>query len=216
MRHVTSVSVACGGHAGDAGSMERCILLAKRLGVGIGAHPGIAGEFGREEAKLSPREFELLLLHQLGGFHRLTQVHRIRLHHVKLHGALYHAVEANPALAEIYLAVVGNWFAGLPIYALAGGRVATTAPLLGLAIRQEFFADRAYRADGTLVARPEPGAVISSPAAIFRRVQRLQLDGGVETIDGNWVSLNAQTICVHSDSPNSIRLVQAAARALRR
>ena len=189
-------------------------MLAKRLGVGVGAHPGIAGSFGRGPVKVSPVEFESLLLHQLGGFHRLTQVHRVRLHHVKLHGALYHAVETDDVLAETYLRVVGDWFAGLPIYALAGGRIARLANRRGLQVAEEFFADRAYRDDGRLVPRAEKDSVIGDPSLIFQRVRRLLTDGKVETISGGWHPVRAQTVCVHSDSPNSMALVRAAARAL--
>ncbi len=214
MRHATSVNVACGGHAGDATTMERCVRLARELGVRVGAHPGVAGAFGRGEVKLTVNEFQTLLLQQVGALHRLTEVQRVRLHHVKLHGSLYHAVERDAALGRCYIESMGRGFGGLPIYALAGGRVAALGRRLGVAVWEEAFADRAYRSDGSLVPRDESGALLTRPAEIARRVRELRAGEGILTVDGSRLPLRPRTVCVHGDTPGAIRLLAAAARAL--
>jgi UPF0271 protein len=214
MRHATSVNVACGVHAGDAATMERCVQLTQKLGVRIGAHPGVAGAFGRAEVKLTGNEFQTLLLQQVGALHRLTEVHRVRLHHVKLHGSLYHAVERNVELGRCYVETLGRWFGGLRIYARAGGQVAALGRKLGVAVWEEAFADRAYRPDGSLVAREEPGALLTRPAEITRRVHELRAGRGILAMDGYRLPLRVRTICVHGDTPGAIRLLGAASRAL--
>ncbi len=214
MRHVTSVNVACGVHAGDATTMERCVLLAKGLGVRLGAHPGLAGALGRGEVRLTPSELRTLLLHQVGAFHRLTEVHRVRLHHVKLHGSLYHAVEHDPALGRCYVETIGRLFCGLPLYALAGGRVAALGRKLGVPVWEEAFADRAYREDGSLVPRGQPGAVLSDPAAAAARVRSLREHGGWTSVTGTLLKLKPRTLCLHGDTPGSVRLARVVRLAL--
>lgn len=216
MRHTTSVNVACGVHAGDAATMERCVRLARELGVRLGAHPGMAGAFGRGEVRLAPGEFQTLLLHQVGALHRLTEVQKVRLHHVKLHGSLYHTVERDAALGRCYVETVGGWFGGLPIYALAGGRIAALGQQLGVAVWEEAFADRGYRADSSLVPRDQPGALLSRPAEIAQRVRELKAGRGILAVDGSRLPLRARTVCVHGDTPGALRLLAAAARALGR
>jgi UPF0271 protein len=214
MRYATSVNVACGVHAGDAATMERCVRLARELNVRVGAHPGVPGAFGRGEVKLTAGELQTLLLHQIGALHRLTEVHQVRLHHVKLHGSLYHAVERDAALGRCYVETVGRWFAGLFIYALAGGRVAALGRQLGVAVWEEAFADRAYRPDGSLVPRNEPDALLTRPAEIVRRVRELREGRGILAVDGSRLPLRPRTVCVHGDTAGAVRLLAAAARPL--
>lgn len=214
MRQVTSVNVACGGHAGDAATMERCVLLAKELGVRVGAHPGVAGSFGRGEFRLSPGQLQTLLLHQVGALHRLAEVHRVRLHHVKLHGSLYHAVEQDAALGRCYVETAARWFRGLPIYALAGGRVVALGQKLGVPVWAEAFADRAYRDDGTLVSRGEPGAILTDPKLVAARIRSLRDHGCWTSVSGAPLKLKPRTLCVHGDTPHALALARAARRTL--
>ena len=111
MRWITSANVACGGHAGDAKSMQRCVRLAKQCGVRLGAHPGpwSRGDFGRSAIQITPEEFELLLLQQVGALERVARANGARLHHIKLHGALYHASEAQTEIGECYVKSVARW-----------------------------------------------------------------------------------------------------------
>ncbi len=214
MRWATSVNVACGGHAGDAVTMERCVRLAKSLGTRIGAHPGVAGSFGRGEIQLGVTELQSLLLAQVGALHRLTEVHPVRLHHVKLHGALYHAVEHDARLGRCYVETMARWFRGLPIYVLAGGRIAALGRQLGVKVWEEVFLDRGYRADGTLLPRGEPGALLTRPAEITARLRSLRQRGGWPAHDGTWLALRPRTLCLHGDTPGALALLRAARREL--
>ena len=188
--------------------------MAKTLGVRVGAHPGVAGAFGRAEVRLTPSELQTLLLQQVGALHRLTTVHRVRLHHVKLHGSLYHAVERDDALGRIYVATMDRWFPRLPIYALAGGRVVALGGELGVPVWAEAFADRGYRADGSLVPRGEPGAVLTTPGAVAARVRSLRAAGGWASAEGSWLKLAPRTLCLHGDTPGAVELARAVRRAL--
>lgn len=214
MRLATSVNVACGGHAGDAATMERCVLLAKSLGVKVGAHPGVIGEFGRGEVRLTPAELPTLLLAQVGALHRLTEVHRVRLHHVKLHGALYHAVEHDVRLGRCYVETMARWFRGLPIYALAGGRIAELGRELGVRIWEEAFLDRGYRADGSLVPRSESGALLTRAHEVATRLRSLRDRGGWPAQDGTWLALRPRTLCLHGDTPGALALLRTVRREL--
>ncbi len=208
MRYATSVSIACGVHAGDAASMERCVQWAQASGTRPGAHPGLPGQFGRGDSVLTPAELETLLLHQVGALHRLTEVHRVRLHHVKLHGTLYHAVEHDEKLAGGYLATMARWFRGVPVYALAGGRVAALGREWGVTVWEEAFLDRAYLPDGSLAPRTQPGALWIDPRQVRRRLRQLLAGEGIEAGDGTRLRLRPRTVCIHSDSPGALQLLR--------
>jgi UPF0271 protein len=133
MHWITSANVACGGHAGDLRTMESCVRLAKRFGVRLGAHPGpwSRGNFGRGRVDLTPDEFELLLLQQVGALERIARQHSVKLHHIKLHGGLYHASEESDALGARYVATVRRSWPKCVLYVRAGGRVARLADASG-------------------------------------------------------------------------------------
>src|SRR5437867_5375494 len=118
MRRITSANVACGGHAGDAATMRACARLAKRFGVRLGAHPGpwSRDDMGRGTIELRPDELELLLLHQVGALEAIARAERVKLHHIKLHGALYHASEAVEQLGRCYAAAVARWWPNAIVY----------------------------------------------------------------------------------------------------
>lgn len=214
MGRVTSVNVACGVHAGDAATMERCVRLAKASGVRLGAHPGLAGAFGRGEVRLTPAGLRQLLVAQVGSLRCLAEKHGVRLHHVKLHGALYHAVEREPGLARGYLATMDACFAGLAIYTLAGGRVAALGRRRGLPVWEEAFLDRGYRDDGSLVPRAEEGALLTTPRQVRERLRNLVGRGGWTTVSGGWLRLAPRTLCVHGDTPGALRLLRTVRREL--
>lgn len=213
---VTSANIACGGHAGDARTMRRCLRLCRECGIRAGAHPGFADRenFGRRELPVTPRDLETLLLQQLGAFALAAAAEKIRPHHVKLHGALYHAVERSAALARTYAQLVGEYFPGWRIYAAPDGRVAAGARKAGVEVWREVFADRAYLANGRLAARENPGAVISSPAEIRARMGGLKKEGILIALDGTPIRIEAETVCVHADSPDSVRTAKIVSAAL--
>lgn len=192
MRLIDLANVACGGHAGTARTMARCVRLAREFGVKLGAHPGLETDFGRGVADISPSALERLVRDQIETLAAFGEP----LHHVKLHGALYHATEASPGLARRYVAVIEKHFPGLRIVVLAGGRVARLAGSRALA---EVFAERGYRADGTLIPRGSPGALIHDPREVVRRLS----------------ALSGDTVCIHADSPNAVKIARAVRTALR-
>jgi UPF0271 protein len=216
MCHITSANVACGGHAGDLKTMEACVRLAKRHGLRLGAHPGPWSriDFGRGSVRLVPDELELLLLHQVGALKHVAQANGARLHHIKLHGALYHACEESKDLANRCVATVKRFWPQAIIYARARGCVARVARHAGLVVWEEAFADRGYRNDGTLVPRTEPHATLTDTSLVVERVQRLLDDGEIISTSGNAIVVHPQTLCIHSDTPHAARLAQAVVKAL--
>ena len=205
MRLVTSANVACGGHAGDVRSMEACVAMARTFKTKLGAHPGLfdRDNFGRKALPISGEELELLLVQQVGGLEKVASLHRVPLHHIKLHGGLYHAVEKNSVLARRYLTVVRRYWPGVKVCALANGTVERVGRGGSVEVRGEAFADRAYAVDGTLVPRGQPGAILTSAAEVMKQVERMIGRSGVNTI------------CIHSDTPNAVRLAKQVVKVAR-
>jgi len=216
LRQITSANVACGGHAGDALTMERVVVEAKALGVRLGAHPGVVGEFGRGEVTLSPRQLQTLVLQQVGALDLLARQHGSRLHHIKLHGALYHAVENDKALGRAYVEAVTRWFPKVKIYARAGGLILTLAREAGVAAWAEGFIDRAYCANGQLVPRNQDGALLTRAQEITERLREWRQTGGWKSLEGSWVAVPAQTLCQHGDTPGAVALARAIRRVMDR
>lgn len=214
MALVTSANLACGGHAGTEATLRHALRLAKTHGVHAGAHPGLPGAFGRAETPLTPTAFRELLHRQLGLFLRLAAEVDVSPHHLKLHGALYHATERDPALRDVLIEVVKTEHPSLIIYALAGGTTLQAARAAGLEAWDEAFADRGYRSDGSLVSRTEPSAVIDDPATVAARLHAWQNGQPVLSVNGEALSLLPRTVCVHGDTPHSVALLQAARCAL--
>ncbi len=204
LRYATSANIACGGHAGDLASMERCLRLCAEMRVRPGAHPGHFDRenFGRVEHPISACELSILLAQQIGTLQLIAANCGVRLQHVKLHGALYHQVDRSSELTKAYLDFVASFCPGLRIIALAGGRVHREAMKRGMAVWGEAFAERGYQADGTLVPRTEKGAVLEKPEEIRAQLAHLANLPGTDTI------------CVHSDSPQSTRTLKIVAGAL--
>lgn len=215
MRSITSANVACGGHAGSIQTMGACVRLAKQFKVRVGAHPGVGSNFGRGEVAITPSELQVLVLQQASALARICAVHRVELHHIKLHGSLYHATESNDLLARAFLLAVRQWFPKAIVYVRADGRVARLARKAKVPVWEEAFADRAYRRDGSLVPRSEAGAVISNAEEIARRIDVLNKKGIVESIDGARVQMAPKTLCVHSDTPNSTKVAALCRRLIR-
>lgn len=212
LRRVTSCNIACGVHAGSMASMERCVELALRHRVRLGAHPGVPGGFGRGEVTWSAAEFSRELVGQVRTLVALARGRGAVLHHVKLHGALYHRTEQAPAFTTAYLKTMAASFPGTILYAAAGGRVAAEAPQFGVTIWEEAFLDRGYRPDGTLIPRGDPGAMIERPGDLRRRLDELLRHGAFGL--PHRAMLRARTFCLHGDHPASIRNAGLAARRL--
>src|SRR5262249_27650952 len=149
------------------------VRLAKHFGVRVGAHPGLPDRerFGRADVKVNARELELLLLQQVSALERIARAEGERLHHLKLHGALYHAVEASAALARCYVELTARWWPRCQLYVRPEGLVERTAARCGVRTAGELFADRAYQDDGRLVPRGKPDAVLTDWHEIRKRLE---------------------------------------------
>jgi UPF0271 protein len=214
---VTSANVACAGHAGSRDAMRHALCVGRTLGVHLGAHPGLPGNFGRAPVgTLTAASLRDLLDEQVGRFLDLAAATEAVLHHVKLHGALYHATEHDPALRTAFINWIHTHTPQTIVYALAGGKTVAAARTAGLTAWDEGFADRAYRPDGSLVPRDQPGALLADPTTVAHRVHQLAQGQLISTVDGSPLRLKVQTVCLHSDSPHSLALLHAAHAALRR
>jgi 5-oxoprolinase (ATP-hydrolysing) subunit A len=211
MPFITSANVACGFHAGDAGTMRRTIRLARAHGVSVGAHPSYLDRegFGRRALDVPPERVRDEVVYQIGALLGLCRAEGVRLGHVKPHGALYNSAAGDPALARAVCEAVRAVDPSLVVVCLAGSRMAGLARELGLACAEEAFADRAYTSQGTLVSRSAPGAVIQDPREVSNRAVRIVREHRVTSIDGASVPLEAQTLCVHGDTPGAEKLVAA-------
>lgn len=205
---VTSANIACGLHAGDPHTMRKTVALAVRHEVAVGAHPGFDDRegFGRRPVQLSASELTDLLLYQLGALHAIARVEGAAVHHVKPHGALYNQAERDETLAADIITAVRAFDPQLRLVGRAGSAMARAAGALGHPFSAEAFADRRYRADGSLLSRSEPGAVLTQPDAVVSQVRRLVTDGEVLADDGTRVPVAFETLCLHGDTPGSAAL----------
>jgi 5-oxoprolinase (ATP-hydrolysing) subunit A len=200
---VTSANIACGFHAGDPRTIRRTVVLAAERGVVIGAHvayPDLVG-FGRRALDIEPEALEADVLYQLGALHAMCAAAGTAVRYVKAHGALYHGVNSDPAQAEAFAAAVAVFDMSLPLLG-AAGPLLDAAARHGLTTVGEGLADRAYRADGSLVPRTEPGAVHALPEAVAAQALALAADPAIGSL------------CLHGDTPGAVGHGIAARAAL--
>ncbi len=216
MAAISSCSVACGGHFGDDKSMRETVQLAERYGVAVGAHPSFPDRvnFGRRVQPIDESGLVALLTSQVGALIEVLRALGVPLHHVKLHGALYNLVEGDESLARAYAAWARERLPGIPLVVLANGWVARVTRDGGVRIVGEFFADRAYNEDGTLVARDETDAVLENVNEICERVVGAVKDRRVAAVTGKTIAVEAETVCVHGDNPAAAEIVRQLRRAL--
>lgn len=205
---VTSANVACGFHAGDpAGVLAVCRLAAER-GVRIGAqvsYRDLAG-FGRRFIDVTPEDLLADVIYQIGALNGLARAAGTSVSYVKPHGALYNTIMINREQAAAVAEAVAQVDPGLPVLGLPGSAFFDEAAKRGLRTVGEAFADRAYQADGQLVSRREPGAVLGDPAAIAERVLTMVISGNVTACDGSSVALDVESVCLHGDSPGAVQI----------
>jgi UPF0271 protein len=212
---VSSASVACGGHAGDADSLREAVDRAVRYGVAVGAHPSFPdpANFGRVHVRMSAEELTASVVAQLSAL--VDAGADIR--YVKPHGALYHAVSADAAHARAVVTAVADLSErlgrALPVLGLDGA-IAPAAHAAGLPFVREAFLDRGYRPDGSLVPRGGPGALLTDPVVVAARAVRVVRDGTVDAVDGTAVRVEAASLCVHGDSPDAVAMARAVRAAL--
>jgi UPF0271 protein len=216
MPHITSANIACGLHASDPLVMDRTVQLAREHGVAVGAHPGLPDlqGFGRRPMQLSPEEAEAFVLYQISALAGFARAAGSELVHVKPHGALYNQAAKDRPLAEAIVRGVARFSRGLIVVGLANSQLIEAGQAAGLVVAREAFADRAYEANGSLRSRRLPGAVLHDPAQAAAQAVRIARDGLVVAWDGQDVAVQAETLCVHGDTPTALTIVQAIRQAL--
>lgn len=216
IQYVSSANVACGYHAGDPLVMDRTVAAAKQAGVAVGAHPGFPDlmGFGRRNMACTPKEAKGYIMYQMGALMAFTAAHGVKLQHVKPHGALYNMAGKDPELAMAIAEGIAAVDRDVILLGLAGSQMLEAGRKVGLRTASEVFADRAYQADGSLVPRSKPGAVIHDQEEAIQRTVRMVTQGKVTAITGEEVSIDAHSICVHGDNPSAVEFVKNIRAAL--
>jgi len=208
---VTSANVACGFHAGDPAGLLRVCRSAAERGVRIGAqvsYRDLAG-FGRRFIDIAAEDLVADVVYQIGALQAIAAASGTTVSYVKPHGALYNTIVTDREQAAAVAEAVHLVDATLPVLGMAGSAFFDEANRRGLRTVAEAFADRAYRPDGRLVSRREPGAVLHDPAAIAERVATMVTSGQVTAIDGSRVKVSVESVCVHGDSPGAVQIATA-------
>ena len=215
---VSSANIACGFHAGDATTMRDTVKAAASRGVAIGAHPSypdIPG-FGRRELGLSPKEIRFHVSYQLRTFRDICMAESARLTYVKPHGALYNRAAKDSAAAAAIVRAISEVDPSLILLGLAGSEMARAARRGSVGFAAEAFADRAYRPDGSLVPRQEPGAVIHDVQIAVKRAVTLVKSNTITADDGTTLGVVAQSLCVHGDNPDALPMLRELRTTLER
>jgi UPF0271 protein len=211
LRLVSSANIACGFHAGDPQVMARTVRAAVELGVAIGAHPSYPDRvgFGRRHMDISPDDLTWDLVYQIAALDGMAKAAGGRVSYVKPHGALYNRIAVDETQAAAVVKAIAAYNSELILLTLPGSAAMAAAKANGLSTVSECFADRAYTADGRLVPRGQAGAVIDDEAAVVSRAVELATKGTITSIDGTIVTVRAQSICLHGDTPGAARLARA-------
>ena len=215
---ITSANVACGFHAGDPSTLRRTCAQAALHGVSVGAQVGyrdLAG-FGRRFIDIDPPELVDDVIYQVGALQALAAAAGTAVRYVKPHGALYNAIVHHREQAAAVVEAVRAVDTTLPLLGLPGSVLLELAENAGLRTVREAFADRAYTPEGTLVSRRLTGAVLHDPAEVAARMVRMVTDGVITAVDGNDVTVTAESICVHGDSPGAVQMAAQVRAALQR
>jgi len=205
---VTSANVACGIHAGDPRTMSQTVELARRHGVAVGAHPSYPDRagFGRRPMALTEGEIEGCVSIQVRALAEIAALYGVSLRHVKPHGAMYNVAAQDLVVASAIARAVAALDPSLVLVGLAGSALIEAGRQAGLRTASEGFADRGYRADGSLVPRGEPGDVLHDPGVVVPRAVAMVQEGAVTAVDGTRVALQVETLCVHGDTRNAAAL----------
>lgn len=207
---ISSANIACGWHAGDASTMLQTVQWALAKGVAIGAHPSYPDRenFGRTEMQRDPRQVYADVLYQIGALAAIVRAQGGRLAHVKAHGALYNQAARDRTLAQAIVDAVRDFDAQLTFFGLAGSVMIDVARAAGLTVKEEVFADRGYNPDGSLVRRGTPGALLDDDQAVLAQTLSMVRERKVRAIDGQWIPIQADTVCLHGDGPHALAFAQ--------
>ena len=213
---VTSANIACGFHAGDPATIDRTVRTAVERGVAVGAqvsYPDLVG-FGRREIDVPPDELTADVLYQLGALEAFAKAAGSRVRYVKPHGALYNRIARDPVQAAAVVEAIRRYDPALPLLTLPGSVAMEAAGEAGVPSVGEGFADRAYTAEGRLVSRREPGAVLHDPEQVAARAVVMATEHRVEAAGGEQVAVEVRSLCVHGDTPGAVDLARAVRTAL--
>ncbi|MEM1329434.1 MAG: 5-oxoprolinase subunit PxpA [Planctomycetota bacterium] len=215
IQHVTSVNIACGGHTGDDASMRLAVRAAARAGVAIGAHPSYPDRagFGRVRMKLGPEALRKAITDQIGALDAVAQTEGVFLSHCKPHGALYHAASEDESVARAIYEAATGFGQSLRLVGQAGSPAIARWRAWGALVAEEAFADRVYEADGSLRARTLCDALITDPHRAAEQAVRIALTRTNPVADST-VVVRADTLCVHSDTPNAVAIAARVASSL--
>ena len=210
MDHVTSINVACGGHAGNETMMQATIAMAKDKGINVGAHPSYPDKenFGRVDMDIDENELLDSVRDQIQLLVDIASDNGVELTHVKPHGALYNRAVNDEGLAQVIGEGIIQVNPSFLVMGLAGSKMLTVFDALGLDTMAEAFADRTYESDGTLRNRKFDNALITDPKKAGQQTAQM-IEGHVIAVDGTEVLINAQTLCIHSDTPNAVAIAKS-------
>jgi UPF0271 protein len=218
MPYLARVSIACGGHTGDAASMTSALRLASEYGVAVGAHPSYPDrvQFGRRPWAATADDIAAWVTQQTETLAELAGRLGVRLAHVKPHGALYNVAAYDADVAQAIAEAVAAWGPTLTLVGLSGSRLIAAGQAAGLTVLNEAFADRRYRAGGRLVSRETAGAVLSDPIMAAQQARALAEGKDIAALDGSSLRVVTDTLCLHSDTPNALNIARAVHAALNR
>jgi 5-oxoprolinase (ATP-hydrolysing) subunit A len=211
MTYISSANIACGYHAGDESTIQRTIEYCLEHNVAIGAHPGFRDRenFGRTEVHLADHELYDLIADQLVLIQKYCDVMKAKLHHIKLHGALYNMSAKSERMSAVLTCIIKDLNPNLIVYGLSGSTIITQAKLAGIKVANEVFADRTYQDDGTLTPRTSKHALISDQQESLQQVMKMVKDKNVLSYTGKSIPLAVDTICLHGDGEHALSFAKS-------
>jgi len=207
---IDSCNIACGGHAGDNASMIECVEISIKNNVKIGAHPSYPDKinFGRKKIDISPSELSYSIISQIESLETIADSYGLELNHIKAHGALYNQMITDVELSNLYLDTIKDFKKKSLLYIPYKSKIEKIALKKGFSIIYEVFGDRNYNDDLSLVSRNNENALISDPESVVNHIKTIKDTGNVKTINGNYKKIKFDTICIHSDTNNSIEILK--------
>ncbi|MFL2624897.1 MAG: 5-oxoprolinase subunit PxpA [Candidatus Marisimplicoccus sp.] len=207
---INSCNIACGGHAGNNESMIQCVEIAIRNNLQIGAHPSYPDRlnFGRKKIDISSSEFSHSIINQVESLEQIASSYGKEINHIKAHGALYNEMINDSDIADFYLDTVKDYKESCSLYVPYNSKIEKLALKKGFNIIYEVFGDRNYNDDLSLVSRDKENAIINSPDNVIKHLKPIVESNTVKTITGNYNEIKFDTICIHSDTNNSIEILK--------
>src|SRR6056297_327894 len=210
LKYISSANIACGWHAGDPVVMDKTVELAIKNNVGVGAHPGFLDKmsFGRRHIAVNPNDLKSYIKYQIGALMSFCKAANIKLQHVKPHGAMYNMASKNKNIADAIAEGISEVDRDIILLGLANSKLIKAGKEKGLRVANEVFADRAYNDDGTLVSRSKKGAVLHDVKIVVERVLEIIKNNRVKSINGKWIEMKGESICVHGDTKEAVKFVR--------